>query len=104
MPTPFARLEALATTAVFARLANATARVHGEGADSVDVDGIFENQYDEAAIAVGDIAGSIPTFSLPTADVPAKPVGKLLEVKGKTYKIVEHRPDGTGLSVLRLAA
>lgn len=72
-----------------------------EGAEVV---GIFDNSYDAAAIAVGDIAGSIPAFTLSTSSVPAKPAGKLLVVNGKTYKIVEHRPDGTGVSVLRLEA
>lgn len=70
----------------------------------VEVLGIFDNEYDAAAIAVGDIAGSSPVFTLPTASVPPKPAGKLLVVNGKTYKVVEHRPDGTGVSLLRLEA
>lgn len=72
--------------------------------DGVEVVGIFDNAYDASAIAVGDIAGSIPAFTLPTASVPARPTGKFLVVNGKTYKVVEHRPDGTGVSVLRLEA
>lgn len=70
----------------------------------VTVSGIFDNEYDAAAIAVGDIAGSIPAFTLRTDKVPARVVGKLLVLNSKTYKVVEHRPDGTGISVLRLEA
>jgi hypothetical protein len=72
--------------------------------NGVAVRGVFDNQFDSSSIAVGDIAGSSPGFTLRTVDVPAKPVGKLLVIAGKTYKVVEHRPDGTGVSVLRLEA
>jgi hypothetical protein len=68
------------------------------------VRGVFDNEFDASSIAVGDIAGSSPGFTLRTVDVPAKPVGKLLVLGAKTYKVVEHRPDGTGVSVLRLEA
>jgi hypothetical protein len=41
-------------------------------------------------------------LTLPTAHVPASPVGKAAVVGSTTYTIVEHQPDGTGVSRLML--
>lgn len=65
------------------------------------VQGLFDNLYNGFDMG-GPVAGSSPTFTLPTASVPAVVVGVALVVNGTTYQVVDHQPDGTGLSVLRL--
>lgn len=66
---------------------------------------IFDADYQLApftAAAVGGMVTSQPMLTLPTADVPANPVGKAAVVGSTTYTIVEHQPDGTGVSRLML--
>jgi hypothetical protein len=70
--------------------------------DGLEVVGIFDNAYDTTGIGVADIAGTNPLFTLPTSAVPARPVGKVLVVAGTSWRIVDHQPDGTGVSQLRL--
>jgi hypothetical protein len=65
------------------------------------VQGLFDNAYGAFDMG-GDVAGSGPTFTLPTASVPGVVVGTNLVVNAVTYKVTEHHPDGTGLSLLRL--
>lgn len=67
----------------------------------VPVQGLFDNQYNAFDMG-GDVAGSSPVFTLPTASVPGVVVGLALVVNSTTYQVVNHEPDGTGLSVLRL--
>lgn len=84
-------------------------RTSGFG-ESVTLDGqarnaIFDNAHELApftAAAVGGIATSQPMLTLATADVPASPVGKAAVVANTTYTVVEHQPDGTGVSRLML--
>jgi hypothetical protein len=67
--------------------------------DNVPVTGLFDNSYLEQDMSG---SGSAPTYTLPTASVPANVVGKPLVVNGITYKVVEPMPDGTGITTLRL--
>jgi hypothetical protein len=48
------------------------------------------------------MASTMPSLTLPTASVPASPVGKAAVVSGSNYVVVEHQPDGTGVSTLLL--
>lgn len=66
------------------------------------VAGIFDQAYALADVGLTGMASSSPTFTLATSDVPANPAGASLVVNGATYTIVEHQPDGTGMSVLIL--
>lgn len=66
-----------------------------------DVRGIFDQAYVAAGAGMG-MSSTVPTFTLPTASVPASPVGKLLVVGSVTYAVAEHEPDGTGVSLLVL--
>lgn len=43
-----------------------------------------------------------PQYQLPTASVPTAPVGKTLVIPAGTFKVREHVPDGTGMSLLVL--
>ena len=67
----------------------------------VEVRGIFDEAYEVQDMG-GDIASSGPVFTLPSSAVPASVTGVPLVVKGKTYKVVEPMPDGTGVTMLRL--
>lgn len=70
--------------------------------NGVSVAGIFDRAYELASAGNPGLASSVPTFSLPTASVPASPVGKSLTVNSTNYTVVEHHPDGTGWSMLML--
>lgn len=69
--------------------------------DGVLVRGIFDRTYVEAGGGMG-MSSTAPAFTLPTVDVPANPVGKLLVIGDVTYSVAENEPDGTGISVLIL--
>lgn len=94
---PFAALESRVTTAVFARLSNVAATVN-----SVAVTGIFDNGYSAANVGGMGIASTQPTLTLPTASVPANPVGVTAVIASVSYTVAEHQPDGTGISALYL--
>ncbi len=64
--------------------------------------GIFDQAYALANVGIAGMASTAPTFTLATSDVPASPAGASLVVNGTTYLVVEHQPDGTGMSVLIL--
>lgn len=96
---PFAALEARSVNAVFSRLSNTVATL-----DGVAVSGIFDAAYVLAAAGTIGMADTRPAFTLPTASVPASPVGKPLVIGASNYLVAEHQPDGTGVSTLLLEA
>lgn len=72
--------------------------------DGVPVRGIFDAGHELAGVGALGMAASLPRLTLPTASVPAGVVGAALVLGTATYTVVEHRPDGTGVSELRLEA
>ena len=70
--------------------------------DGAAVTGIFDALYIQGLVGAAGIASTGPAYMLPTASVPANPVGKALVVNGTTYSVAEHQPDGTGVSLLLL--
>lgn len=68
------------------------------------VQAIFDNGYALGAVGVVGVAGSQPSLTLPTASVPANPVGSAAVVSGANYLVAAHEPDGTGMSLLLLEA
>ena len=70
------------------------------------VSGIFDNGSALASFGSFGMASTQPIFTLPTASVPANPVGQAVEVGGVSYLVASHEPDGTGVSrlILELAA
>lgn len=66
----------------------------------VAVTGIFDRAYEQANVGMAGMASTSPVFTLPTASVPANPVGTALVTGGVNYFVVEHQPDGTGISLL----
>lgn len=81
----------------------------------VPVGGIFDSAYALADVGGAGMASTQPTFTLPTASVPPRvvdwftffseprqPVDLQVTIHRKTYQVVAHEPDGTGVSVLML--
>ena len=66
------------------------------------VRGIFEAPVQRQGLGDALALAADPTFTLPTASVPANPFGAALTVPQGSFKVREHLPDGTGVSVLLL--
>jgi hypothetical protein len=105
----FAALEVRTNAAVMRRLSNAVATVVlPVAAAGETIDGIFDAAY--LLIDAGSgIESSAPVLTLPDASIPAAMATALeqgdavtLAIGGVTYNVVEHKPDGTGLTLLRL--
>lgn len=72
--------------------------------DGQPVRAVFDNSY-TLANPLGSVgmAASGPMLTLATSDVPAQPEGLLVtDLDDASWRIVEHQPDGTGISVLIL--
>lgn len=99
---PFAACEQRSNAAVMLRLANARISINGATA----IAGIFDNDYILAEAGATGLAASAPAVTVPTSAVPTVFSGVPLQVQGaggtSLWKIAEHHPDGTGLSVLLL--
>ena len=67
------------------------------------VSGLFDSAYLLEDLG-GGVAASGPVYTLPSASVPASVVGAVLVHGGRSYKVVEPMPDGSGITVLRLRA
>ncbi len=70
--------------------------------DGSSVTGIFDNGYAAGTVGPAGMASTALIFTLPTASVPASPVGKSIVIASVTYTVAEHQPDGTGVSTLLL--
>jgi len=99
MATPFAALEARCAAAVFKHMANATGTFTASG---TAVDGILDAPGVNAMVGELGMASVAPTFTLPSASVPASPVGNTLVIGAVSYVVTQHLPDGTGVSTLVL--
>lgn len=66
------------------------------------VGAIFDNGYTLGGAGPVGVATTQPAITLPSANVPAEPVGKAVVYGGNTYTVTAHEPDGTGVSVLLL--
>lgn len=70
--------------------------------NSVPVKAIFDNAYARGDVGSLGMASTQPALTLASSDVPSSPRGKTCVVGSVTYKVAEHEPDGTGVSVLLL--
>lgn len=61
---------------------------------------IFDTGYAEALDAM--VGGSSPVVHCAEAETPGVSNGAVIVVRGVTYQVVEHMPDGTGWQSLRL--
>lgn len=73
----------------------------GDKLDGQNVTGIFEAAWVSNGGGAG-MSDSRPVYFLPTAMVPTSSHGKVLEVAAGRHIVVDHQPDGTGLSMLLL--
>jgi hypothetical protein len=67
------------------------------GGSPADVVGIFNDEYFEDVGGPVGVEGSQPVFVCAAADVPNVAQGDTIAIDGKTYSIVNVRPDGTGI-------
>ncbi len=79
---------------------HAEAATYDGGPGTIDV--IFSNEYYQDGIATPGMEGKSIFALCLTADIDADPVGKTLVVDSVTYDIVNHQPDGTGMTRLVL--
>lgn len=104
MLPPFAACEQAANAAVIGALANALVRIGGEAGKSIT--GIFDQEYVVADVSNPGMAASTPAVTVPTAAVPSPAIGLHVEISTATgtsqWRLVEHHPDGSGLSLLLL--
>ena len=63
---------------------------------------IFDNANALGSVGPFGMASTQPSVTLPTAQVPATPVGTSVVVGATTYLVAAHEPDGTGISRLIL--
>ena len=68
------------------------------------VQAIFDAGYEIGSVGSVDMSSAQPMLTLATASVPVDPIGAAAVVGGSNYSVVEHRPDGTGVSQLMLEA
>lgn len=78
-----------------------------EFADTVTLNGVTKQAIFSAGYALADagpfgVSGNAPALTIATADVPAEPMGLPVVHASVNYTIVEHQPDGTGISLLQL--
>lgn len=96
--TPFAKLEQRVNAAAGARLANAVATF---GSSELPV--IFDDGASVGSVGIG-MATTTPVVQLETSSVPAGVEGTSVSVKGTSYLVAAHEPDGSGWSRLLLEA
>ena len=66
------------------------------------VQAIFDNGFALGDVGMAGMAGTQPVLTVPTASVPASPVGSAAVVNATNYEVAAHEPDGTGMSRLLL--
>ena len=70
--------------------------------NSVSVQGIFDEAYAPGTVGPYGMAGTSPVLTVATTNIPANPVGLSAVIRGSTYLVSAHEPDGTGISRLIL--
>jgi len=92
----FSNLEQRVNSAAALRLCNAVASFGGD-----DIPVIFDDGMALGGVGIG-MATSQPTIQLLTTAVPANPDRAPVTVKGASYVVGMHEPDGSGWSRLLL--
>lgn len=70
--------------------------------DGTPVNGDFSEPSAQAYLDGVSAEGRTPQIVLPTVEVPAHPRNLIVQVSGRTFSVVEHKPDGFGMSTLLL--
>lgn len=68
------------------------------GGSSGAVDGLFDREYHE----VLEMEGSAPAFICAESSVPTVAQGQTTTINGESWKVVNVRPDRTGVVVLKM--
>jgi hypothetical protein len=68
----------------------------------VAVSVLFNNGYSAGSVGSLGMGDLSPSITLPTAQVPASPIGLFVAVGGGSYVVAEHQPNATGISTLLL--
>ena len=66
------------------------------------LNGVYDHEYIETTIGGIPIVGEHPVFGCAAADLPTFTFDAEIVIDGKTYKIKNWKPDGTGWIVLIL--
>jgi hypothetical protein len=75
----------------------------GVSYNGASIDGIFDDAYRGLNTASGEIETSAPALQVKSSDVTGIAHGSTITVNAITYKVTGIEPDGTGVTVLRLA-
>ena len=93
----FAALKTRVNAAAFAKLADAVTTI-----SSVDIDVIFDNDYELADTGFSGFAASAPAIHCLASDVSTVVNDQSILVDGNAYKIAGIEPDGDGIVTLVL--
>ena len=82
----------------------ATLAVFGEivTLNGVAVQGDFCEPSDQVYLDGVSAVADVPQVVVASGDVPTNPYGKTVVARGRTFTIGDTRPDGCGLTILRL--
>lgn len=95
---PFAALESRINASVLKHLANVRLTINGGS----ETGGIFRDPYATADLGI-DLSSTAPSVTVDTSAVPSDPIGMPVQiVDGAAFRIADHKPDGTGLTVIVL--
>jgi len=71
---------------------------------ALSVRGIYVNGYVQASAAEPGVATSEPLLAVMSDDAAQIPLGTQLSVAGRNWRVMEKRPDGSGVTELLLQA
>ncbi len=81
---------------------------HTANFGAADVSVIFDDGFERSSVGAYGMATSQPAITLPSANVPAEPVGLAVTVLvgsvQRSYVVAAAEPDGTGITRLLLEA
>ena len=80
-----------------------TASYTPDGGSAKEIKGIFDKEYLAGEIGEIEMMSAAPMFLTKTSDIPNENGTGTLVISGTTYKIVNVKPDGTGITMLILA-
>ncbi len=93
----FAALKTHVNATVFSKLADAVAVI-----DSVDIDVIFDDDYDIGEAGFSGFSASSPAIHCLSSDVVSVSVDQEIVVNSVNYKVASIEPDNDGVTTLIL--
>lgn len=74
----------------------------GTGGSQKNIQVIFDEEFQAFSSAAGEVISISPSAHCKTSDVNGYGVGTAFVVNSNNYRVLENKPDGTGISVLAL--